>query len=72
MGPKIALLLLAIALAGCASTKATPISDPKSVWCESNEPERYTADERAHLTDQRKKESLAHNLKGAAWCGWQP
>lgn len=72
MGPKVILLLAALALAGCNTTKPAPIADPKAVWCEENEPTRYTPAERAVLATEVKADALAHNLKGADWCGWKP
>lgn len=64
-------VIISLALTGCAGmVKPSPISDPKTVWCDNNEPDRFTEAEIAALSDETARKSVEHNRKGAAWCGW--
>lgn len=63
------ILAVAMALApGCATTKPL-VSDPRSIWCEQNEPRRDAKEDtpRAELDDIN-----ATNARGVKWCGWTP
>lgn len=68
---KTSALILALALAGCA-TSPGPIADPRAVWCSENEPIRLPATAIALLSRAEKERLLAYLLKGEAWCGWKP
>lgn len=64
-------LILIAFLAGCTGCTTTrePISDPRSVWCDHNQPRRDATEQtpRAELDDIN-----AHNFKGVRWCRWKP
>lgn len=62
---KAALILLL--LAGCVSV--APVSDPRQVWCDQNEPRRDATE----TTPRWELDEInAHNAKGELWCGWRP
>lgn len=68
----LAFIILASFISGCTSTKPTLDEVAlKSTWCSTNEPRRYTPEQRAVLTPEQKDEALKHNRKGADWCGWK-
>jgi hypothetical protein len=65
-----ALVILLIALSGCAHDSKKPDA-PRIVWCDHNKPTRPSqaamdAMSRAELDDMN-----LHNRKGTAWCGWK-
>lgn len=66
---KVVILLAALAIAGCVSSRGQLPSDPRSIWCDHNSPRRDAKPDtpRAELDEINK-----HNLQGAAWCGWKP
>jgi ABC-type Zn uptake system ZnuABC Zn-binding protein ZnuA len=70
---KIALLSFLV-LAGCSTPSketSSAVFNFKLTWCATNEPIRPTAEEIAAKSDEQKRKDLAHNLKGAEWCGWK-
>lgn len=68
---KIAVILAALALAGCPSNQPTAPS-PKQVWCDQNSPRRPTAATVAAMSRAELDDLNAFNEKGALWCGWKP
>lgn len=64
-------LILCIALTGCA-TIAPPVSDPRGVWCENNEPWRLPAVAVVMLNRAELDALNTHNSRGEEWCGWKP
>lgn len=70
--PLLALFVISVLLFGCTSTKPTlDGSAIRSAWCSTNEPQRYTPEQRAVLTPEQKDAALKHNRRGADWCGWK-
>ncbi len=63
---KALMLLAAMAIAGCTTTPA-PVSNPRQIWCDTNDPRR---DATAETPRGELDEINAHNAKGARWCGW--
>lgn len=61
---KVLILALAIALAGCQTTKGT--------FCAVSSPIRISSKAVDALSDAEVAAVLAHNEKGAALCGWKP
>jgi hypothetical protein len=62
-------------LAGCNTTSrdtSSAVFSFKLTWCATNDPIRPTPEELAVKSDEQKRSDLAHNLKGADWCGWKP
>lgn len=75
MVARLTLLCAALALSGCAETREPPspaVSDPKAVWCRSNEPVRPSRASLAAMTEKEIDDALERNRRGAAWCGWRP
>jgi len=68
---RIAALILALSLAGCVTQPAV-VSAPRSVWCDTNQPRRLSAATVATMSLAEKQDAVAHNRRGALWCGWKP
>lgn len=68
---KLATLAAVLALGGCASP-LPPVASPKAIWCENNSPQRPSREEIDTMGQPRLAAVLAHNKKGALWCGWNP
>jgi xanthine/CO dehydrogenase XdhC/CoxF family maturation factor len=64
------MLCLMAVLAACAT--ATPVDDPRKVWCDSNRPTRPSAAVFAVMTRPELDDMNRHNALGAQWCGWKP
>lgn len=66
---KAAILIVALALAGCVTKQAPLPSDTRSIWCDHNSPRRDAKPDtaRAELDEINK-----HNALGEKWCGWRP
>lgn len=67
---QIIVILAALMLAGC-TTAPVGVADPQAVWCAHNEPRRPSADGLFGMSIDEKRDAVAHNRKGALWCGWQ-
>jgi hypothetical protein len=65
-------LLIAIVFTVALSACATPPVGTSDSWCATNDPKRYTVEERAELTPKEKSDALWHNRFGALACGWKP
>lgn len=62
-------LILAIALLASCRPDMPPPSDPRAIWCATNEPRRdyHDAMPRAEVDKLNR-----HNSLGVKWCGWKP
>lgn len=68
---QVALCAFCILLASCASTKPL-LSDPRSVWCEQNEPIRPSVEVINAMSRAEIDRMNAFNLRGVNWCHWAP
>jgi hypothetical protein len=62
-------VVLALLLCGC--TTVSPVEDPRSVWCEHNEPRRPSSAVIEVMTKPELDALNSHNDKGVEWCGWK-
>jgi starvation-inducible outer membrane lipoprotein len=63
-------LILSIAiLAGCTTVPA-PVENPRQVWCDTNEPLRYSPSVIAAMTREELDEYNSYHSKGEKWCEW--
>ena len=59
-------LILLIFLSGCQTIS---FDNPRSVWCQFNEPRR----DATPTTPRAELDKInAHNIKGVQWCNWKP
>lgn len=61
---KIAVLCLLLALAACQTSKGS--------FCALSEPDRFSKETIATMTDAQVRKSLAKNELGKRLCGWLP
>lgn len=64
-------LIPVLFLAAC-STVSQPVENPRSVWCEQNQPWRLPAAAIAMLNRAELDALNGHNERGERWCGWKP
>jgi hypothetical protein len=63
----VAMLLAVFVLASCQSLP--PPSDPRTIWCATNEPRR---DYHEGMSRAEVDKLNRHNRIGTNWCGWRP